>query len=184
MVNSVEATKAKAEKEKVSAQQPCFLCASTRHSTKNCPKGKYEDDDDGYEEAHFVNQQRSYTQNASPITRNYEPPQRRMSNDSYVPPRPQGQNNYQGNYQRQEHGSNQNQGQNSYANQGQNSYSNQGQGSNQNSQYSQGNYQKPYQAKSNMNEQGNSSSNAQDNSMLSMMAQMLESNRRVDANVE
>ncbi|CAM8933708.1 unnamed protein product [Rhodiola kirilowii] len=100
MVNSVEATKAKAEKEKVSAQQSCFLCASTRHSTKNCPEGKYEDDDDGYEEAHFVNQQRNYNQNASPITRNYEPPQRRISNDSNFPPRPQGQNNYQGNYQR------------------------------------------------------------------------------------
>ncbi|CAM8880686.1 unnamed protein product [Rhodiola kirilowii] len=103
MVNSVEATKPKADKERTSAQQPCFLCASTRHSTKNCPDGRYEDDDDGYEEAHFVNQQRNYAQNANPITRNYEPPQRRMSNDSNFPPRPQGQNSYsnQGNYQRQ-----------------------------------------------------------------------------------
>ncbi|CAM8889514.1 unnamed protein product [Rhodiola kirilowii] len=176
MVNSVEATKAKADKEKVSAQQSCFLCASTRHSTKNCPEGKYEDDDDGYEEAHFVNRQRNYAQNASPITRNYEPPQRRMSNDSNFPPRPQGQNNYQGNYQRQGYSSNQNQGQNSY--------SNQGQSSNQNSQYSQGNYQKPYQAKSNMNDQGNSSSNSQDNSMMSMMAQMLESNKESNRKME
>ncbi|CAM8962412.1 unnamed protein product [Rhodiola kirilowii] len=185
MVNSVEATKAKAEKEKVSAQQSCFLCASTRHSTKNCPEGKYEDDDDGYEEAHFVNQQRNYNQNASPITRNYEPPQKRMSNDSNFPPRPQGQS-YQGNYQRQGYGSNQNQGQNSYSNQGQNSYSNQGQGSNQNSQHSQGNYQnqRPYQAKSNMNEQGNSSSNSQDNSMMAMMAQMLESNKKLEARMD
>ncbi|CAM8978611.1 unnamed protein product [Rhodiola kirilowii] len=184
MVNSVEATKAKAEKEKVSAQQPCFLCASTRHSTKNCPEGKYEDDDDGYEEAHFVNQQRNYAQNASPITRNHEPPQRRMSNDSNFPPRPQGQNTYQGNYQRQGYGSNQNQGQNSYANQGQNSYSNQGHGSNQNSQYSQGNYQKPYQAKSNVNDQGNSSSSTQDNTMMSMMAQMLENQKETNKRME
>ncbi|CAM8915699.1 unnamed protein product [Rhodiola kirilowii] len=186
MVNSVEATKAKAEKEKVSAQQSCFLCASTRHSTKNCPEGKYEDDDDGYEEAHFVNQQRNYNQNASPTTRNYEPPQKRMSNDSNFPPRPQGQSNYQGNYQRQGYGSNLNQGQNSYSNQGQNSYSNQGQGSNQNSQHSQGNYQnqRPYQAKSNMNEQGNSSSNSQDNPMMAMMAQMLESNKKLEAKID
>ncbi|CAM8923321.1 unnamed protein product [Rhodiola kirilowii] len=176
MVNSVEATKAKADKEKVSAQQSCFLCASTRHSTKNCPEGKYEDDDDGYEEAHFVNQQRNYAQTASPITRNYEPPQRRMSNDSNFPPRPQGQNNYQGNYPRQGYGSNQNQGQNSYSNQGKNS--------NQNSQYSQGNYQKLYQAKSNMNDQGNCSSNSQDNSMMSMMAQMLESNKESNRKME
>ncbi|CAM8951893.1 unnamed protein product [Rhodiola kirilowii] len=151
MVNSVEATKAKAEKEKVSAQQSCFLCASTRHSTKNCPEGKYEDDDDGYEEAHFVNQQRNYNQNASPITRNYEPPQKRMSNDSNFPPRPQGQS-YQGNYQRQGYGSNQNQG--------------------------------PYQAKSNMNEQGNSSSNSQDSSIMAMMAQMLESNKKLEARMD
>ncbi|CAM8978924.1 unnamed protein product [Rhodiola kirilowii] len=184
MVNSVEATKPKADKERTSAQQPCFLCASTRHSTKNCPDGRYEDDDDDYEEAHFVNQQRNYNQNASPTTRNYEPPQKRMSNDSNFPPRPQGQSNYQGNYQRQGYGSNQNQGQNSYSNQGQNSYSNQGQGSNQNSQYSQGNYQKPYQAKSNMNEQGNSSSNSQDNPMMAMMAQMLESNKKLEAKID
>ncbi|CAM8962105.1 unnamed protein product [Rhodiola kirilowii] len=183
MVNCVEATKAKGEKEKVSAQQSCFLCASTRHSTKNCPEGKYEDDDDGYEEAHFVNQQRNYNQNASSTTRNYEPPQKRMSNDSNFPPKPQGQS-YQRNYQRHGYGSNQNQGQNSYSNQGQNSYSNQGQGSNQNSQYSQGNYQKPYQAKSNMNEQGGSSSNSQDNPMMAMMAQMLESNKKLEAKID
>ncbi|CAM8937488.1 unnamed protein product [Rhodiola kirilowii] len=71
-----------------------------RHSTKACPDGRYEDDDDGYEEAHYVNQQRNYAQNPSPVTRNYEPPQRRTSNDSNFPPKPQGQNNYQGNYQR------------------------------------------------------------------------------------
>ncbi|CAM8909052.1 unnamed protein product [Rhodiola kirilowii] len=181
MVNSVEATKAKAEKDKISAQQSCFLCASMRHSSKNCPEGKYEDDDDGYEEAHFVNQQRNYNQNASSTTRTYEPPQKRISNDSNFTSRPQGQgnyqSNYQGNYQRHGYGSNQNQRQNSYSNQGQNLYSNQGQGSNQNSQYSQGNYQKPYQAKSNMNEQGNSSSNSQDSSMMSMMAQLMESNK-------
>ncbi|CAM8906093.1 unnamed protein product [Rhodiola kirilowii] len=182
MVNSIEATKAKAEKEKVSAQQPCFLCASTRHSTKNYPEGKYEEDDDGYEEAHFVNQQRNYNQNANPTSRNYEPPQRRMANDSNFPPRPQG------NYQRQGYISNQNQnqGQNSYSNQGQNSYSNQGLGSNQNSQYSKGNYQnqKPYQAKSNMNEQGSSSPNSQDNSMMAMMAQMMESNKESNRRME
>ncbi|CAM8930795.1 unnamed protein product [Rhodiola kirilowii] len=183
MVNCVEATKAKADKDKIPAQQACFLCASTRHTTKNCPEGKYEDDDDGYEEAHFVNQQRNYNQNANPTTRTYEPPQRRISNDSNFTSRPQGQGNYQSNYQgnnqRQAYGSisNHNQGQNSYSNQGQNSTSNQGQGSNQNSQYSQGNYQKPYQAKSNMNEQGNSSSNSQDNPMMAMMAQILESNK-------
>ncbi|CAM8910533.1 unnamed protein product [Rhodiola kirilowii] len=97
--NSVEATKAKAEKERVSAHQSCFLCSSTRHSTKNCPEGKYEEDDDGYEEAHFVNQQRNYNQNANPTTRNYEPPQKRMSNDSNFTSRPQGQGNYQSNYQ-------------------------------------------------------------------------------------
>ncbi|CAM8983909.1 unnamed protein product [Rhodiola kirilowii] len=99
-----------------------------------------------------------------------------MSNDSNFPPKPQGQNNFQGNYQRQGYGSNQNQGQNSY--------SNQGQSSNQNSQYSQGNYQMPYQAKSNMNDQGNSSSNSQDNSMMSMMAQMLESNKESNMKME
>ncbi|CAM8878117.1 unnamed protein product [Rhodiola kirilowii] len=190
--NSVEATKAKAEKERVSAHQSCFLCSSTRHSTKNCPEGKYEEDDDGYEEAHFVNQQRNYNQNASPTARTYEPPQKRMSNDSNFTSRPQGQNshsnqgNYQGNYQRQGYGSssNQNQGQNSYSNQGQNSYLNQGQGSNQNSQYSQGNYQRPYQAKSNMNDQGNSSSSTQDNTMMSMMAQMLEGQKETNKRME
>ncbi|CAM8952283.1 unnamed protein product [Rhodiola kirilowii] len=188
--NSVEATKAKAEKERVSAQQSCFLCASTRHTTKNCPEGKYEDDDDGYEEAHFVNQQRNYNQNSNPTTRTYEPPQRRISNDSNFTSRPQGQGNYQSNYQgnnqRQAYGSssNHNQGQNSYSNQGQNSTSNQGQGSNQNSQYSQGNYQKPYQAKSNMNEQGNSSSDSQDNPMMAMMAQILESNKESNRKME
>ncbi|CAM8955030.1 unnamed protein product [Rhodiola kirilowii] len=162
----------------------------TRHSTKNCPEGKYEDDDDGYEEAHFVNQQRNYNQNANPTTRNYEPPQKRMSNDSNFTSRPQGQGNYQSNYQgnnqRQGYGSssNQNQGQNSYSNQGQNSYSNQGQGSNQNSQYSQGNYQRPYQAKSNTNDQGNSSSNSQDNPMMAMMAQMLENTKKLEAKMD
>ncbi|CAM8956512.1 unnamed protein product [Rhodiola kirilowii] len=84
----------------------------------------------------------------------------------------------------QGHGSNQNQGQNSYSNQGQNSYPNQGQGSNQNSQYSQGNYQKPYQAKSSMNDQGNSSSSIQDNTMMSMMAQMLESQKETNKRME
>ncbi|CAM8933186.1 unnamed protein product [Rhodiola kirilowii] len=187
MVNCVETTKAKADKEKNPVQQACFLCASTRHSTKNCPEGKYEDDDDGYEEAHFVNQQRNYNQNANPTTRTYEPPQRRTSNDPNFASRPQGQGNYQSNYQgnnqRQAYGSssNHNQGQNSYSNQGQNSTSNQGQGSNQNSQYSQGNYQKPYQAKPNMNEQGNSSSNSQDSSIMSMMAQMMEDNKESKA---
>ncbi|CAM8907397.1 unnamed protein product [Rhodiola kirilowii] len=190
MVNCVEATKAKADKDKIPAQQACFLCASTRHTTKNCPEGKYGDDDDGYEEAHFVNQQRNYNQNANPTTRTYEPPQRRISNDSNFTSRPQGQGNYQSNYQgnnqRQAYGSspNHNQGQNSYSNQGQNSTSNQGQGSNQNSQYSQGNYQKPYQAKSNMNEQGNSSSNSQDNPMMAMMAQILESNKESNRKME
>ncbi|CAM8914263.1 unnamed protein product [Rhodiola kirilowii] len=149
MVNSLEVSKPRNEKEKNSAQPPCFLCSSTRHSTKNCPDGKYEDDDNWYEEAHYVNQQRSYAQNSNPITRNYEPPQRRMANDSNFTSKPQGQNSNQGNYQRQGYGSNQNQGQNSY--------SNQGQGSNQNSQYSnQGNYQWPYQAKPPMNDQGTS----------------------------
>ncbi|CAM8990149.1 unnamed protein product [Rhodiola kirilowii] len=188
--NSVQATKAKAEKERVSAHQSCFLCSSTRHSTKNCPEGKYEEDDDGYEEAHFVNQQRNYNQNANPTTRNYEPPQKRMSNDPNFTSRPQGQGNYQSNYQgnnpRQGYGSssNQNQGQNSYSNQGQNSYSNQGQGSNQTSQYSQGNYQRPYQAKSNTNDQGNSSSNSQDNPMMAMMAQMLENTKKLEAKMD
>ncbi|CAM8899016.1 unnamed protein product [Rhodiola kirilowii] len=108
-----------------------------------------------------------------------------MSNDSNFPLRPQGQS-YQGNYQRQGYGSNQNQVQNPYSNQGHNPYSNQGQGSNQNSQHSQGNYQnqRPYQAKSNMNEQGNSSSNSQDNSMMAMMAQMLESNKKLEARMD
>ncbi|CAM8994451.1 unnamed protein product [Rhodiola kirilowii] len=102
MVNSVEATKPSTDKEKTSAQQPCFLCASTRHSTKNCLDGRYEDDDDGYEEAHYVNQQRNYAQNSNSITRSYEPPHRRVANDNF-PPKPQGQNSYsnQGNYQRQ-----------------------------------------------------------------------------------
>ncbi|CAM8972017.1 unnamed protein product [Rhodiola kirilowii] len=98
MVNALEVSKSRNEKEKNPVLQPCFLCSSTKHSTRACPDGKYEDD--GYEEAHYVNQQRSYAQNSGPITRNYEPPQRRMANDSNFPPKPQGQNNYQGNYQR------------------------------------------------------------------------------------
>ncbi|CAM8919529.1 unnamed protein product [Rhodiola kirilowii] len=183
MVNCVEATKAKADKEKIPAQQACFLCASTRHSTKNCPEGRYEDDDDGYEEAHYVNQQRNYASNSNPTTRNYEPPQRRMSNEPNFAPKPQGQSNYQGTYQRQGYGSNQNQGQASY--------STQGQGSNQNSQYSnQGNYQRPYQAKPQMNDQGPSNSqrqapsNNQDNAMMSMMAQMLENQKETNKRME
>ncbi|CAM8948467.1 unnamed protein product [Rhodiola kirilowii] len=105
-----------------------------------------------------------------------------MANDSNFTPKPQGQNNYQGNYQRQGYGSNQNQGQNSY--------STQGQGSTQNSQYSQGNSQRPYQAKSPMNDQGNShqqgqaSSNAQDNPIMAMMAQMLESQKETNKKME
>ncbi|CAM8991270.1 unnamed protein product [Rhodiola kirilowii] len=187
--NSVEATKAKAEKERVSAQQSCFLCGSTRHSTKNCPEGRYEEDDDGYEEAHFVNQQRNYSQNTNPTPRTYEPPQKRMSNDSNYTSRPQGQNSYsnQGNYQSNYQGSNQRQGYGSSPNnnQGQNSYSNQGQGSHQNSQNYQGNYQsqKPYQGKANMNEQGNSSS-SQDNPMIAMMAQMLENTKKLEAKMD
>ncbi|CAM8962941.1 unnamed protein product [Rhodiola kirilowii] len=183
MVNCVEATKAKADKEKIPAQQACFLCASTRHSTKNCPEGRYEDDDDGYEEAHYVNQQRNYASNPNPTTRNYEPPQRRMSNEPNFAPKPQGQSNYQGTYQRQGYGSNQNQGQASY--------STQGQGSNQNSQYSnQGNYQRPYQAKPQMNDQGPSNSqrqapsNNQDTAMMSMMAQMLENQKETNKRME
>ncbi|CAM8947580.1 unnamed protein product [Rhodiola kirilowii] len=183
MVNCVEATKAKADKEKIPAQQACFLCASSRHSTKNCPEGRYEDDDDGYEEAHYVNQQRNYASNPNPTTRNYEPPQRRMPNEPNFAPKPQGQNNYQGTYQRQGYGSNQNQGQASY--------STQGQGSNQNSQYSnQGNYQRPYQAKTQMNDQGPSNSqrqapsNNQDNTMMSMMAQMLDNQKETNKRME
>ncbi|CAM8926288.1 unnamed protein product [Rhodiola kirilowii] len=98
MVNALEVSKPKNEKEKNPVQQPCFICSSTRHSTKACPDGRHEDDDDGYEEAHYVNQQRNYAQNSNPITRNYEPPQRRMANDSNFTPRPQGQNYYQGSY--------------------------------------------------------------------------------------
>ncbi|CAM8950745.1 unnamed protein product [Rhodiola kirilowii] len=183
MVNCVETTKAKADKEKIPAQQACFLCASSRHSTKNCPEGRYEDDDDGYEEAHYVNQQRNYASNPNPTTRNYEPPQRRMSNEPNFAPKPQGQSNYQGTYQRQGYGSNQNQGQASY--------STQGQGSNQNSQYSnQGNYQRPYQAKTQMNDQGPSNSqrqapsNNQDNTMMSMMAQMLDNQKETNKRME
>ncbi|CAM8942724.1 unnamed protein product [Rhodiola kirilowii] len=183
MVNCVEATKAKAEKEKIPTQQACFLCASTRHTTKNCPEGRYEDDDDGYEEAHYVNQQRNYASNPNSTTRNYEPPQRRASNESNFVPKPQGQGNYQGTYQRQGYSSNQNQGQASY--------STQGQGSNQNSQYSnQGNYQRPYQAKPQMNDQGPSNSqrqapsNNQDNAMMSMMAQMLENQKETNKRME
>ncbi|CAM8977904.1 unnamed protein product [Rhodiola kirilowii] len=183
MVNCVETTKAKADKEKIPAQQACFLCASSRHSTKNCPEGRYEDDDDGYEEAHYVNQQRNYASNPNPTTRNYEPPQRRMSNEPNFAPKPQGQSNYQGTYQRQGYGSNQNQGQPSY--------STQGQGSNQNSQYSnQGNYQRPYQAKTQMNDQGPSNSqrqapsNNQDNTMMSMMAQMLDNQKETNKRME
>ncbi|CAM8983891.1 unnamed protein product [Rhodiola kirilowii] len=183
MVNCVEATKAKAEKEKIPTQQACFLCASTRHTTKNFPEGRYEDDDDGYEEAHYVNQQRNYASNPNSTTRNYEPPQRRASNESNFVPKPQGQGNYQGTYQRQGYGSNQNQGQASY--------STQGQGSNQNSQYSnQGNYQRPYQAKPQMNDQGPSNSqrqapsNNQDNTMMSMMAQMLDNQKETNKRME
>ncbi|CAM8998028.1 unnamed protein product [Rhodiola kirilowii] len=183
MVNCVEATKAKAEREKIPTQQVCFLCASTRHTTKNCPEGRYEDDDDGYEEAHYVNQQRNYASNPNSTTRNYEPPQRRASNESNFAPKPQGQSNYQGTYQRQGYGSNQNQGQASY--------STQGQGSNQNSQYSnQGNYQRPYQAKTQMNDQGPSNSqrqapsNNQDNTMMSMMAQMLDNQKETNKRME
>ncbi|CAM8960548.1 unnamed protein product [Rhodiola kirilowii] len=183
MVNCVEATKAKAEREKMPTQQVCFLCASTRHTTKNCPEGRYEDDDDGYEEAHYVNQQRNYASNPNSTTRNYEPPQRRASNESNFAPKPQGQSNYQGTYQRQGYGSNQNQGQASY--------STQGQGSNQNSQYSnQGNYQRPYQAKTQMNDQGPSNSqrqapsNNQDNTMMSMMAQMLDNQKETNKRME
>ncbi|CAM8963660.1 unnamed protein product [Rhodiola kirilowii] len=182
MVNSLEVSKPRNEKEKNLVQQPCFICSSTRHSTKACPDGRYEDDDDGYEEAHYVNQQRNYAQNSSPITRNYEPPQRRMSNDSGFRPKPQGQNNHQGNYQRQGYNSNLNQGQNSYPNQGQNS--------NQKSQYSQGNYQRSYQTKSPMNDQGTShqqgqvSSNTQDNSMMAMTAQMLENQKETNKKME
>ncbi|CAM8999252.1 unnamed protein product [Rhodiola kirilowii] len=119
MVNALEVSKPKNEREKNPVQPPCFLCSSMRHSTKACPDGRHEDDDDGYEEAHYVNQQRNYAQNSNPITRNYKPPQRRMANDSNFTPRPQGQNSYQGSYQRQGYGSNQNQGQNSYSTQGQ-----------------------------------------------------------------
>ncbi|CAM8983325.1 unnamed protein product [Rhodiola kirilowii] len=183
MVNCVEATKAKAEKEKIPTQQACFLCASTRHTTKNCPEGRYEDDDDGYEEAHYVNQQRNYASNPNSTTRNYEPPQRRASNESNFIPKPQGQSNYQGTYQRQGYGSNQNQGQASY--------STQGQGSNQNSPYSnQGNYQRPYQVKPQMNDQGPSNSqrqapsNNQDNTMMSMMAQMLDNQKETNKRME
>ncbi|CAM8909002.1 unnamed protein product [Rhodiola kirilowii] len=176
MVNSVEATKPRNDKEKTSAQQSCFLCSSTRHTTKNCPDGRYEDDDDGYEEAHYVNQQRNYAPNSNPNTRSYEPPQRRMTNDSNFTPKPQGQNNYQGNYQRQGYGSNQNQGQNSYSTQGQSS--------------NQGNYQKPYQAKPQMNDQGTSNpqrqapSNTQDNAMMSMLAQVLENQKETNKKIE
>ncbi|CAM8923106.1 unnamed protein product [Rhodiola kirilowii] len=169
--------------KKVENMITCFLCASSRHSTKNCPEGRYEDDDDGYEEAHYVNQQRNYASNPNPTTRNYEPPQRRMSNEPNFAPKPQGQSNYQGTYQRQGYGSNQNQGQPSY--------STQGQGSNQNSQYSnQGNYQRPYQAKTQMNDQGPSNSqrqapsNNQDNTMMSMMAQMLDNQKETNKRME
>ncbi|CAM8986813.1 unnamed protein product [Rhodiola kirilowii] len=161
MVNALEVSKPKNEKEKNPVQQPCFICSSTRHSTKACPDGRHEDDDDGYEEAHYVNQQINYAQNSNPITRNYEPPQRRMANDSNFTPRPQGQNSYQGS-----------------------------QGSTQNSQYSQGNSQRPYQAKSPMNDQGNShhqgqaSSNPQDKPMMAMMAQMLESQKETNKKME
>ncbi|CAM8930620.1 unnamed protein product [Rhodiola kirilowii] len=99
MVSALEVSKPKNEKEKNPVQQQCFLCASTRHSTKNCPEGRYEEEDDGYVEAHFVNQQRNYNQIASPTTRTYEPPQKRISNDSNFTSRPQGQGNYQCNYQ-------------------------------------------------------------------------------------
>ncbi|CAM8916514.1 unnamed protein product [Rhodiola kirilowii] len=56
MVNALEVSKPKNDKEKNLIQQPCFLCSSTKHSTKACPDGKYKDDDDVCEEAHYVNQ--------------------------------------------------------------------------------------------------------------------------------
>ncbi|CAM8908455.1 unnamed protein product [Rhodiola kirilowii] len=101
MVNALDVSKPENDKGKNPTQQPCFLCSSMKHSTKACPDGKYEDDEDGYEEAHYVNQQRNYAPNPSPPRRNYEPPQRKMSNNPDFPSKPEGQNNYQGNYQRQ-----------------------------------------------------------------------------------
>ncbi|CAM8889794.1 unnamed protein product [Rhodiola kirilowii] len=187
MVNALDVCKPENDKGKNPIQQPCFLFSSTKHSTKACPDGKYEDDENVCEEAHYVNQQRNYAPNPSPPTRNYEPPQRRMSNNPSFPSKPQGQNNYQGNYQRQGYSSNQNQGHNSYSNQGQGSNQNLGQ----NSQYSnQGNYQRPYQAKPPMNDQGTShqqgqaSYNTQDNPMMSMMAQMLENQKEINKRME
>ncbi|CAM8986731.1 unnamed protein product [Rhodiola kirilowii] len=184
MVNALDVSKPENDKEKNPTQQSCFLCSSTKHSNRACHDGKYEDDEDVCEERHYVNQQWNYAPNPSPPTRNYKPPQKRMSNNSGFPSKPQGQNNYQGNYQRQGYGSNQNQGQNSYSNQGQSSNQNQGQNN------YQGNYQRPYQAKPPMNDQGTShqqgqaSSNTQDNAMMSMMAQMLENLKETNKRME
>ncbi|CAM8978013.1 unnamed protein product [Rhodiola kirilowii] len=183
MVNALEVSKPKNDKGKNS----CFICSSMEHTTNACPDGRYEDDEDGYGEAHYVNQQMNYAPNPIPPTRNFEPPQRRMFDNPGFPSKPQGQSNYQGNYQRQGYGSNQIQGQNSYSNQSQGFNQNQGQ----NSQYSnQGNYQRPYQAKPPINNQGTShqqgqvSSNTQDNAMMSMMAQMLENQKETKKRME
>ncbi|CAM8987896.1 unnamed protein product [Rhodiola kirilowii] len=184
MVNALDVSKPENDKRKNPIQQPCFLCSSTKHSTNACPDGKYEGDEDACEEAHYVNQQGNYAPNPSPPTRNYEPPQRRMPNNPGFPSKPQGQNNYQGNYQRQGYGSNQNQGQNSYSNRGQSSNQNQGQNN------YQGNYQRHYQAKPPMNDQwtshqqGQASSNTQDNAMMSMMAQMLVNQKETNKKME
>ncbi|CAM8925982.1 unnamed protein product [Rhodiola kirilowii] len=159
MVNALDVSKPENDKGKNPSQQSCFLCSSTKHSTKACPDGKYEDDEDVCEETHYVNQQRNYAPNPSPPTRNYEPPQRRMFDNPGFPSKPQGQNNYQGNYQRQGYSSNQNQGQNSQ-------YSNQG------------NYQRT------SHQQGQASSNTQSNSMMSMMAQMLQNQKETDKRME
>ncbi|CAM8947339.1 unnamed protein product [Rhodiola kirilowii] len=56
MVNALDVSETKNDKGKRSIQPPCFLCSSTKHSTNACPDGRYEEDEDSYEEAHYVNQ--------------------------------------------------------------------------------------------------------------------------------
>ncbi|CAM8975192.1 unnamed protein product [Rhodiola kirilowii] len=95
MVNALEVSKPKNDKGKNS----CFLCSSTKHTTNACPDGRYEDDEDGYGEAHYVNQQMNYAPNPIPPTRNYEPPQRRMLDNPGFPSKPQGQRQVSSNTQ-------------------------------------------------------------------------------------
>ncbi|CAM8983494.1 unnamed protein product [Rhodiola kirilowii] len=170
MVNALDVSKPENDKRKNPIQQPCFLCSSTKHTTGACPDGKYEDDEDVCEETHYVNQHWNYAPNLSPPTRNYEPPQRRMSNNPDFPSKPQGQN---------EKGVTKDKGMAPTKIRGKILNI-----------PTKGTIKGPYQAKPPMNDQGTShqqgraSSNTQDNAMMSMMAQMLENQKETNKRME